>query len=84
MVPGASGAVFGMLGATGGYVLRNRRALGTYGDMLLKNAAGMLVLNLYIGMRSRGIDNLAHVGGFASGLVLGILVAPKAPAVGAH
>jgi rhomboid protease GluP len=75
---GASGAVFGMIGATGGFVLRNRNALGTYGDMLLRNAFQILMLNLFFGMRSPGIDNLAHVGGFATGLVLGVLVAPKA------
>lgn len=75
---GASGAVFGMIGATGGYVLRNQRALGSYGDMLLKNAFFMLMLNIFIGTRSRGIDNLAHVGGFVSGLLLGVLLAPKA------
>ena len=75
---GASGAVFGMIGATGGYVLRNRRALGSFGDSMLGNAASMLLLNLFIGMRSPGIDNLAHVGGFASGLIVGALVAPRA------
>ena len=46
-----------MFGATGGYVLRNKRALGTYGDMLLKNAGFMLLLNLYFGSRrGSGID----------------------------
>lgn len=75
---GASGAVFGLFGATGGYVLRNKRALGTYGDMLLKNAGFVLMLNLYFGSRrGSGIDNLAHVGGFVTGGVLAILLAPK-------
>ena len=67
-----------MIGATGGYVLRNRDALGSYGDMLLQNAVQILMLNLFIGMRSTGIDNLAHIGGFVSGLVLGVLFAPRA------
>ena len=79
---GASGAVFGMIGASGGYVLRNKRALGTYGDAILRNAIQILALNLFIGMRSRGIDNLAHVGGFATGAVLGVLLSPAVNTAG--
>ena len=76
---GASGAVFGMMGATGGYVLRNKRTLGSYGDMLLQNTGQILLINLFIGTRrGSGIDNLAHVGGFVVGAVLGILCAPDA------
>lgn len=79
MSVGASGAVFGMIGATGGYVLRNRRALGSYGDALLSNAGQILLLNLFIGTRrGSGVDNLAHVGGFACGALVGLLVAPEA------
>ena len=62
----------------GGYVLRNKRALGRYGDALLTNAFQILALNLFIGMRSRGIDNLAHVGGFVTGAVFGVLLSPDA------
>ena len=68
--------VFGMIGATGGYVLRNKRALGGYGDILLRNAVQILALNLFIGTRSRGIDNLAHVGGFVTGGICAILLSP--------
>ena len=79
MSVGASGAVFGMMGATGGYVFRNKRALGSYGDALLTNVGQILLLNLFIGTRrGSGIDNLAHVGGFVGGLLLGVLVAPAA------
>ena len=77
MSVGASGAVFGMIGATGGYVVRNKRALGGYGDALLRNAVQILALNLFIGTRrGSGVDNLAHVGGFITGAVLGVLFSP--------
>ena len=77
---GASGAVFGLMGAVGGFVLRNRRALGSYGDLLLRNTAMTLALNLYVGTRrGSGIDNLAHVGGFLTGGLLAILLAPQSP-----
>lgn len=77
MSVGASGAVFGMIGATGGFVFRNKRALGSYGDMLLSNAGQILLLNLFIGTRrGSGVDNLAHVGGFAGGAIAGLLIAP--------
>ena len=67
------------MGAAGGFVLRNKRTLGTYGDMVLTNVGQVLLLNLFIGCRrGSGIDNLAHVGGFVSGAIMGILLAPSA------
>ena len=67
-----------MIGATGGYVLRNKRALGGYGDALLSNCGQILLLNLFIGTRrGSGIDNLAHFGGCAAGALAGILCAPN-------
>ena len=39
----------------------------------------MIMLNLFIGTRrGSGVDNLAHVGGFACGALVGLLVAPEA------
>ena len=49
MSVGASGAVFGMIGATGGYVMRNSRALGRVGDMMLQNAFVILLINIFYG-----------------------------------
>ena len=78
MSVGASGAVFGLIGAIGGYAMRNKRALGAYGDVLIQNAGQMLFLNLFIGMRrGSGIDNLAHIGGCATGALLGVLLSPS-------
>lgn len=72
---GASGAVFGMMGAVAGYVLRNKKHLGQYGNVLLQSVGMTLLLNLLLGMRP-GIDNMAHIGGFASGLAFGAALAP--------
>ena len=71
-----------MIGATVGYVVRNKAPLGRYGDSLLTNALQILMLNLFIGTRrGSGVDNLAHVGGFVCGAVGGLLFAPSvAPA----
>jgi len=79
---GASGAVFGILGATGTYALRNRPTLGRGADALMQNVGTILLLNLVFGLSPRsGVDNLGHVGGFATGAFLGLVLAPslKAP-----
>ena len=67
---GASGAVFGLLGAWLAYNLR-RRSLA----MARANVQWALLLigiNLVFGLSVPGIDNLAHVGGLVAGLVAGL------------
>ena len=34
----------------------------------------MIILSLYYGFTSSGVDNLAHIGGLITGFVLGILL----------
>jgi membrane associated rhomboid family serine protease len=66
---GASGAVFGLLGAWLAFNLR-RRSLG----LAQANIQGALVLigiNLALGFTLRGVDNVAHIGGLVAGLVAG-------------
>jgi membrane associated rhomboid family serine protease len=63
---GASGAIFGLLGALVAYFFRRRQAGGS---VPLQNLLLVLVLNLFIASRSTSIDNLAHIGGFLAGLV---------------
>lgn len=66
---GASGAVFGLLGAWLAYNLR-RRSL----SMARANVQWALMLvgiNLAFGLAVPGIDNLAHIGGLAAGVLAG-------------
>jgi len=74
---GASGAIFGVLGALAAFFVAQRR---TFGEMARRNLAGVLVLvsiNLSYGWVTPGIDNWAHMGGFAAGIVLGLALAPQ-------
>ena len=48
--------------------------------MAQRNLIGLLVLaaiNLVYGLATPGIDNWAHMGGFAAGFVLGLALAPR-------
>lgn len=73
---GASGAVFGLVGAEVAYWLRNRSVFGSLSRQRLANLAMLVVINLVLGFSVRGINNLAHMGGLISGLALGLALAP--------
>ncbi len=68
---GASGAIFGLLGALlyFGYYYR------TYlGATLTRSIIPAIVLNLIIGFTSSGIDNAAHIGGLVGGILIAMAV----------
>ena len=75
---GASGAIFGLIGAEGVLLYRNRRVFGERGRRTLQNLVGLVVLNLFIGLQG-GIDNWAHLGGLLAGLGLGWVIGPVWP-----
>lgn len=71
---GASGAVFGILGAFIFSILRSpvyRHQPWTRG--LLGQLAFWIVINLIIGFQVPHIDNVAHIGGLIAGLILGFI-----------
>ena len=68
---GASGAIFGLLGALVAFFFRRRQAGGA---VPLQNLLLVLLLNLFIASRNPQIDNLAHIGGFLAGLVTMVLL----------
>ena len=68
---GASGAVFGLMGAILYLVLRNR---GRFADLSLRRMAVMIAFSVYLGFADGGVDNAAHLGGLFCGFVLAFLL----------
>lgn len=68
---GASGAVFGLMGALLYVVTINK---GRMGRITKRGMLFMLALSLYFGFTSAGVDNWAHVGGLVSGFVLAVVL----------
>lgn len=64
---GASGSIFGLLGATVGGLFVRRSP--DWHRVLVSN----LILALALAFVARGIDHAAHIGGFVSGVLLGLL-----------
>lgn len=72
---GASGAIFGLTGALLSLAILNR---GQIAGLTKRGILLMIVLSLYNGFASEGVDNLAHVGGLVCGfLVTFILCFPR-------
>jgi rhomboid protease GluP len=65
---GASGAIFGLLGAMLAFARRQRTSLG---DMASRQMLQWAVILLIFGFATPGVNNLAHIGGFASGFLIG-------------
>jgi rhomboid protease GluP len=66
---GASGAIFGLLGAM---IVYTRRHRATLGDLASRQVLQWALILLIFGFMTPGVDNLAHLGGFASGFLLGL------------
>ena len=64
---GASGAIFGLIGAMLVLVVLNN---GHYEGISIKRMVFAIVYMVYSGMQSEGVDNAAHLGG----LVFGVLI----------
>lgn len=74
---GASGAIFGLVGAFIAYnYLRRHHVMA---QARLRGALTMLVINLVIGFSIPAIDWRAHLGGLVAGLVAGFAVDPSRP-----
>lgn len=68
---GASGAIFGLIGALLYVAIRNK---GKIGDISGKGLVFMIILSLYYGFTSTGVDNMAHIGGVISGFLLSVML----------
>jgi rhomboid protease GluP len=77
LAAGASGAIFGLIGALAAFFVLHREQLGTWGQRRLINIVILIAVNLFLGFTQPGIDNLAHLGGLLCGFGLGFALAPR-------
>lgn len=85
---GASGAIFGVMGALLVAVMRHQETMRLVGSKKLKTTLGVyIVLSLVYGFTQPGIDNAAHIGGLLAGMLCGFVLMEPAEiraASGAH
>ncbi|GEM_PF-779045 len=73
---GASGAIFGMVGAYSIFIFMHRHAFRRGGIPTLIWLVIIIGLNLGLGLVIPNVDNSAHLGGFLAGCFLGWLFSP--------
>lgn len=73
---GASGAIFGVLGALAVYLFVNRQEFGRLGQREITTVLFLAAINLLNGLTAPGVDNWAHVGGLVAGAALGLAIMP--------
>lgn len=71
---GASGAIFGLMGALLYVVVVNR---GRVGRLTGRGMLFMVILSLYFGVTSSDVDNFAHFGGLIFGFLTALLLYNK-------
>lgn len=71
---GASGAIFGLMGALLFFGYHHRLYLGT---VIKSQIIPVIIINLIIGFASTGIDNAAHIGGLIGGALGAMMMGVK-------
>ncbi len=69
---GASGALFGLVGWLGGHALRQKDLFSAF--QRIKFILILAGASVAIGLILPGVDNAAHIGGFAFGILLGLII----------
>jgi rhomboid protease GluP len=70
---GASGAIFGLLGAMVAY---GRKRGGAFGGLMLRQYGQWALVLFILGFFMAGVNNFAHAGGFLGGLLAGLVLSP--------
>ena len=71
---GASGAIFGLLGALVYFGYHYRVYLG---NVVKSQIIPLILLNLFLGFMMSGVDNFAHIGGLIGGSLMAIALGVK-------
>lgn len=72
---GASGAIFGVIGALIICLIINR---GQRSELSPRSLVALTVVTIYYGLTTVGVDNAAHIGGLLGGMVGGFLLSKRA------
>lgn len=71
---GASGAIFGLLGATLIFAYKMRNKIGT---KMVSNILSVIALNAFLGLALPNIDNFGHLGGLVGGTLISLALGFK-------
>lgn len=71
---GASGAIFGLLGATLVLAIKMKNILGSD---FKKNIVAVILINFIIGVSMPNIDNFGHFGGLLGGILISLIIFKK-------
>ena len=71
MSVGASGAIFGLMGAMLYFGYHYRLYLGS---VMISQIVPIIIMNLFLGFMVPGVDNFGHIGGLIGGLFAGMMV----------
>jgi hypothetical protein len=74
---GASGAIFGLVGAYYTFLNRNEHLFGYSAQMQQSALLETIGMNVLLGLTNPMIDNWGHAGGFVGGAVMSYLFGPK-------
>ncbi len=74
---GASGALFGIVGALSVFFYTTRNLLGEFSRSQLQGMIVLVVINLFFGFSVGNIDNFGHIGGLIGGVASGWLLVPR-------
>lgn len=72
---GASGGIFGLMGALLAFAIIERHKIQ---KKYLSSLIQIIVINLFIGLSIKNIDNFGHIGGLIGGAVLGYIIYRRA------
>ncbi len=70
---GASGAIFGLMGAMLAYGVKYRAIIGRE---FYRNIVSVIMVNLIIGLSLPNIDNIGHIGGLLGGILMSFILTP--------
>jgi membrane associated rhomboid family serine protease len=74
---GASGAVFGMIGAYTVFLIRNEDFFGNQAEYMIGALTRTIGMNLIYGVLSPMVDNWAHIGGALGGAIFTYYFGPR-------